>query len=532
MLMRRLFLLVFLFIALSVQAQTPTPRQQFPGLFEAVQSSTIFPDNKTFVDATPKRDPAAIIKDYNEQKDKAGFDLKAFVLANFEIPIGHNNFQTDVSAGIRKHIDTLWQVLQRHPDEAKPFSSTLALPNPYIVPGGRFREIYYWDSYFTMLGLRESHQTKVIHNMVENFAFLIDKYGFIPNGNRSYYLTRSQPPFFAMMVNLLAKIEGEKVLVRFRPQLIKEYEYWMQGSMTVKAGDAAHRVVRMADGEVLNRYWDESDQPREESYIKDVDAAKESNQPAAQFYQNVRAAAASGWDFSTRWFDASGKLPTIQTTDLIPVDLNCLMYNMELTIARSLNQIQNAKLAKMYRYRASKRKEAILKYCWNQKTGWFDDYNWKLKQQSPIETLAGEFPLEFKIASDEQARLVADGLKNNFLKPGGLVTTQNFSGQQWDAPNGWAPLQYMAIDGLEKYNYNTLAKEIATRWLKLNIRVFRQTGKLLEKYNVVDTQLTAGGGEYPLQDGFGWTNGVLLHLVNRYHIDTEQLEKAPAEATN
>ncbi|UOE52361.1 alpha,alpha-trehalase TreA [Mucilaginibacter sp. SMC90] len=530
--MRKFFLLAFLFIALRASSQTPTPRQQFPGLFEAVQTSTIFPDNKTFVDAVPRQDPALIMKAYNEQKDKAGFNLQAFVLANFDVPVSHNNFQTDISAGIRKHIDTLWQVLQRRPDEAKPYSSAVALPNPYIVPGGRFREVYYWDSYFTMLGLMESHQNKVIHNMVENFAYLIDKYGFIPNGNRSYYLTRSQPPFFAMMVNLLAKIEGEKVLVHFRPQLIKEYEYWMQGWETIGADGAAHRVVKMPDGGLLNRYWDDSDQPREESYIKDVDAAKESQQQPAQFYRNIRAAAASGWDFSTRWFDASGKLPTIQTIDIVPVDLNCLMYNLEITIARSLNQIQNAKLAKMYRYRANRRKSAILKYCWNQKTGWFDDYNWRLKKQSAVETLAGEFPLEFKIASDEQARLVADGLKNNFLKPGGLVTTPNFSGQQWDAPNGWAPLQYMAIDGLEKYNYNTLAKEIATRWLKLNIRVFKQTGKLLEKYNVVDTQLTAGGGEYPLQDGFGWTNGVLLHLVNRYHIDTEQLEKTPAEVQN
>ncbi|WP_439698833.1 alpha,alpha-trehalase TreF [Mucilaginibacter sp. AW1-7] len=530
--MRRLFLLAFLFFTLGVKAQTLTPRQQFPGLFEAVQLGQIFPDNKTFVDAVPKQDPAMIMKAYQDEKDKPGFDIKTFVLAHFDMPVSHNSFQTDIEAGIRKHIDTLWHVLQRRPDEAKPFSSSLALPNPYIVPGGRFREIYYWDSYFTMLGLQESHQVKVIHNMVENFAYLIDKYGFIPNGNRAYYLTRSQPPFFAMMVNLLAKNEGEKVLVHFRPQLMREYEYWMQGWKGLAANQASHRVVKMAGGELLNRYWDESDQPREESFVQDVTAGKETKQPLPQFYHNIRAAAASGWDFSTRWFDASGKLPTIQTTSLVPVDLNCLLYNLELTIARSLNQIQNAKLAKLYRERAARRKAAILKYCWNQKTGWFDDYNWQLNQLSNIPTLAAEFPLEFKIATDEQARLVAEGLKNNFLKAGGLVTTLNFSGQQWDAPNGWAPLQYMAIDGLENYHYNILAKEIATRWLRLNIRVFKQTGKLLEKYNVVDTKLTAGGGEYPLQDGFGWTNGVLLHLINRYHIDTEHESKDLPENQN
>ncbi|HEY9195185.1 MAG TPA: alpha,alpha-trehalase TreA [Mucilaginibacter sp.] len=530
--MKRLFLLLFLFLAFRVQSQVSTPRQQYPGLFEAVQLSDIFPDNKTFVDAVPRFDPVQIMKAYREQKDQPSFNLRAFVLANFDILVSHNSFQTDIDAGIRKHIDTLWHVLQRHPDEAKANSSTLALPNPYIVPGGRFREIYYWDSYFTMLGLRESHQVKVIHHMVENFAYLIDKYGFIPNGNRSYYLTRSQPPFFAMMVNLLAKLEGEKILIQFRPQLIKEYNYWMEGATGLGPNQAAHRVVRMPDGELMNRYWDESDQPREESYVKDVDAAKETTQPLPQFYHNIRAAAASGWDFSTRWFDASGKLSTIQTTSLVPVDLNCLLYYLEQTIARSLNQVYNGKLHKMYLSRALSRKNAILKYCWNPKTGWFDDYNWQSRQLSAVPTLAAEFPLEFEIATAEQARLVAEGLKNNFLKPGGLVTTLNSSGQQWDAPNGWAPLQYIAIDGLEKYHYNLLAREIATRWLRLNIRVFKQTGKLLEKYNVVDTQLTAGGGEYPLQDGFGWTNGVLLHLINRYHFDPEQVGKSLPENQN
>ncbi|WP_184545435.1 alpha,alpha-trehalase TreF [Mucilaginibacter sp. FT3.2] len=530
--MRRFFLLAFLFFTLGVKSQTLTPRQQYPGLFEAVQLGSIFPDNKTFVDAVPKQDPGLIMQAYLDEKNKPGFDLKTFVLAHFDMPVSHNSFQTDIEAGIRKHIDTLWQVLQRRPDEAKPNSSSLALPNPYIVPGGRFREIYYWDSYFTMLGLQESHQTKVIHNMVENFAYLIDRYGFIPNGNRSYYLTRSQPPFFAMMVNLLAKSEGEKALIHFRPQLIKEYEYWMLGAGSLKANQASHRAVRMADNEIMNRYWDESDEPREESFVQDVTAGKETKQPLPQFYHNIRAAAASGWDFSTRWFDASGKLPTIQTTDLVPVDLNCLLYNLELTIAHSYQQSGNLKLSKLYLAKAANRKKAILKYSWNPKTGWFDDYNWQLNQISTIPTLAAEFALEFKIATTEQARLVAEGLKNNFLKPGGLVTTLNFSGQQWDAPNGWAPLQYMGIDGLEKYGYSALAKEIATRWLRLNIRVFKQTGKLLEKYNVVDTKLTAGGGEYPLQDGFGWTNGVLLHLMNRYHFDPAQEQKSLPENQN
>lgn len=523
--LKKLIFIALMFVTLCASAQQKTPRQLFPGLFEAVQSSGIFPDNKTFVDCTPSFAPDMIMKSYNEQLGKSGFDLKEFVTSNFIIPGGVTHaFQTNVEDGIRKHIDTLWQVLQRKPDATNSRSSLAALPNPYIVPGGRFREIYYWDSYFTMLGLQQSHQEKVIGNMIDNFAYLINTYGFIPNGNRAYYLTRSQPPFFSMMVNLLAKSEGDAILTKYQPQLIKEYNYWMLGGATLAKGKATHRAVRMPDGTVLNRYWDESDLPREESYIQDVTAGKETMQPLPVFYHHIRAAAASGWDFSSRWFDGSAKLATIQTTNLVPVDLNCLMYNMEMTIARSYMVKGNAVKGKLYLAKANARKKAIQKYCWDTKSGWYGDYNFTTSQFSDLQTLAAVFPLEFRIATPKQAQKIADGLKANFLKPGGLVTTLNFSGQQWDAPNGWAPLQYMAIDGLENYGHSELARDIATRWMQLNIRVFKQTGKLLEKYNVVDTSLTAGGGEYPLQDGFGWTNGVLLKLMNRYKFEEKKGE--------
>ncbi|TFF30445.1 alpha,alpha-trehalase TreA [Mucilaginibacter psychrotolerans] len=522
---RKIFVIALVLVTTYAHAQQKTPRQLFPGLFEAVQSSDIFPDNKTFVDCTPKFEPSQIMKSYNEQKGKTGFDLKEFLLSNFTPPASPTHaFQTNIEDGIRKHIDTLWQVLQRKPDAGSKLSSLAALPNPYIVPGGRFREIYYWDSYFTMLGLQQSHQENVIENMIDNFAYLIDTYGFIPNGNRAYYLTRSQPPFFAMMVNLLAKSKGTSVLMKYQPQLIKEYNYWMLESATLAKGQAAHRAVRMPDGSILNRYWDESDQPREESYIKDVDAAKTTTQALPDFYHHIRAAAASGWDFSSRWFTDPAKIGTIQTADLVPVDLNCLMYNMELTIARSYQAKGNKIQFMLYLSKAAARKKTILKYFWDEKNDWFNDYNWTTNKRNAIPTLAAVFPLEFKIATAVQAKKIADGLKANFLKPGGLVTTLNFSGQQWDAPNGWAPLQYMAIDGLENYNHHELARDIAARWMNLNIRVFKQTGKLLEKYNVVDTNLTAGGGEYPLQDGFGWTNGVLLKLMNRYNFDEKKGE--------
>ena len=519
--MRQLLLAALLATTGLAAAQTlpPSPRQLYPGLFEAVQLGHVYPDNKTFVDAIPKEPPATVLRAYNQQKDTPGFDLKAFVAAHFIPPAAAGGqYHSQVEAGLRHHLDTLWTVLQRHPDTLKQAgSSLLPLPRPYIVPGGRFREVYYWDSYFTMLGLAESHRTPVIRDMVDNFAYLLDTYGFIPNGNRTYYLTRSQPPFFSLMVGLLARQEGGlQTLPRYQKQLLREYAYWMAGAETLKPGTAKDRAVRLPHGELLNRYYDSSDQPREESYAEDVAAAKLSKQAPAQFYCNVRAAAASGWDFSTRWFGPDDQLGSIQTTDLVPVDLNCLLYNLETTLAKSYQQQGNTARAETFLTKALNRKKAILAYCWDAKSGWFLDYNFRQQQRSPRQTLAGVYPLEFGLATPAQGKLVAAGLKTNFLKPGGLATTRTRSGQQWDAPNAWAPLQYMAIDGLERYNQAALARTIGTRWIGLNGEVFKQTGKLMEKYNVVAPHLKAGGGEYPLQDGFGWTNGVLLKLINKY----------------
>jgi alpha,alpha-trehalase len=516
--MKRVLLVVWLVVIFnSAFSQTLTPRQLFPGLFEAVQLSGIFPDNKTFVDATPLHDPATIMRDYISMSTTIDFNLKQFVTANFIIPGAHNDgFKSNVAVGIRKHIDTLWTVLYRKPDSIAQYSSLLQLPAGYVVPGGRFREMYYWDSYFTMLGLQESHKTEILQNMVTDFAYLIDKYGFIPNGMRTYYLTRSQPPYFSMMIDLLANDKGSKVLVKYQSELLKEYAFWMKGNRNLTIGQASDNVVLMPNGEVLNRYWDGSDKPREESYKKDIDAAKLSQQKPEEFYRNVRAAAESGWDFSSRWFSNPVDLGTIQTTDIIPVDLNCLIYHLELSIARSYRLQGDLHNYNSYLNKANSRKKAILKYCWNEKEGWFMDYNWKLKKASPVKSLAGIFPLEFNIADKKQANKVVLGLKVNFLKPGGLVTTLSKTGQQWDSPNAWAPLQYIAIDGLSKYHHTVLAQSIAERWISTNTRVFEQTGKLMEKYNVVDTEAKAGGGEYALQDGFGWTNGVLLNLMDHY----------------
>jgi alpha,alpha-trehalase len=502
----------------TATAQVKTPTELYPALFKAVQMNVVYTDGKTFPDVIPLKSNLVINSAYEAASRKIGFILKDFVHQYFREPaVSPVVFKNDPNQTVQQHIDTLWSVLKRNPDTTKG-TSLLPLPFPYIVPGGRFREVYYWDSYFTMLGLQQAKKHQLMRDMVANFAYLLDTYGHIPNGNRSYYLSRSQPPYFALMVELLAANEGEQVLVKYQKELLTEYNYWMKGSNSLWRGKATENSVCLSDGSVLNRYWDDSDSPREESYREDVLAAASSKQKPAEFYRNIRAAAESGWDFSSRWFADGKHLTTIQTVNLIPVDLNCLLYQLERTISNSYRLAGNTKQAHLYKAKAINRKKAILKYCWNDKSNCFTDFNWSSGQLSKQVTIATSYPLFFKIADALQAQKISQVIQNNFLQAGGVATTLVNSGQQWDRPNGWAPLQFITIAGLNNYGKTELAKTIALRWIDHNLLAFKNTGKLLEKYNVElkGSAASAGGGEYPLQDGFGWTNGVLSKLLSDY----------------
>lgn len=526
--MKKIIFILAIFFSTDILAQQPLPPDKIYGqLFIDVQMSKIFPDGKTFVDCIPKRDPKKIVADYLKIKNNPAirFSLKLFVDDNFISPsvksaVVNDGNEKDVS----QHIKKLWSVLKRDADKKVDGSSLLPLPNSYIVPGGRFREIYYWDSYFTMLGLKESGETQIMENMLNNFSFLINTYGHIPNGNRSYYLSRSQPPFFSMMIDLLSTVKGEDVYKTFLPALQKEYNYWMDKTAKTK------HAVKMPDGSILNRYYDRDDIPRQESYKEDVDAANQNNFEKAisgeawmkkgnnfstkqkAIFRNLRSGAESGWDFSSRWFADEKYISSIQTTNIIPVDLNCLMYNMEKVLAKSYTLNNDLISAAHYNKKATARKEAILKYCFNASLQFFCDYNVATKKQNNIITPAGMFPLFVNIATTNQALAIAEVFKSKLLKPGGVATTNNNTGQQWDAPNGWAPLQWVAVKGLMNYGENILAKTAAERWVAVNEKVYAATGKMMEKYNVEDITKEAGGGEYPGQDGFGWTNGVYLAM--------------------
>jgi alpha,alpha-trehalase len=480
-------------------------------LFEEVQMKKIFSDGKTFVDCVPKRDLAFIRERYETEKNEPGFNLAFFVNEYFDLPESMSSgYTSNPDRPIEEHLELLWDVLTRQPEQTN--DSLVALPEPYVVPGGRFREIYYWDSYFTMLGLQVSNKVDMILNMINNFSFLIDRFGYIPNGNRTYFIGRSQPPFFACMVKLLAESRGESILVEYLPRLQKEYDFWMKGIDELNPERRfINRVTLLPDGSILNHYWDENDIPRPESFKEDVELAEKAKDKNSM-YRNLRAAAESGWDFSSRWFKDVKNFSTIHTTEIIPVDLNCLLFHLEQTLAEAYGLAGNKKSSEEFISLAAVRKEAINNYCWNEDKEFYFDYDYVASLQKLPLTLAAAFPLYFEIASTNQAGNVAAIIEKSFLNPGGLITTTETTRQQWDAPNGWAPLQWITIKGLLNYGHNKLAEKIARNWMDINKKVYHNTGKMMEKYNVVATDLLAGGGEYEAQDGFGWTNGVYLAL--------------------
>ena len=511
--------------AVTALANPQPPQVLFQDLFSSVQNAQLFADSKTFADAVPRRSPPDILANYQESAPASAAALASFVAANFTVP-GQSAAPTLAAerVTITRHIDSLWDQLTRSTPTAPPYSSLLPVPEPYVVPGGRFHEMYYWDSYFTMLGLVESGRHDLAENMVRDFAYLIDTYGHVPNGTRSYYLSRSQPPFFFAMVGLLSGTDPAASYARYLPQLRREYAFWMEGEAGLQPGTAHRRVVAMADGAVLNRYWDDADTPRDESYREDTQLAVRSGRSPRQLYRDIRAAAESGWDFSSRWFADGRSLATINTTEIIPIDLNSLLFGLEKAISAGGARAGDEACAKEFTHRAAARRDAVNRYLWDAAAGVYHDYQWVKRTQVPRISAATLYPLFVALAARAQARAVATAVSRDLLKAGGIVTTPLLSGQQWDAPNGWAPLQWIGVSGLRQYSILPLAQTIACRWIQNIERVYGESGKLVEKYDVLATGRPGGGGEYPLQDGFGSTNGVTRKLMALY-------PKAAAQAT-
>lgn len=488
-----------------------TPAELYGPLLAAVQERGILADGKAFVDAVPKRPIADIMTEFAVLPG-GDAELLQFVAANFDLPPSIDPAIPAMPAQpLRAHIRSMWSNLARDPESGAVNSSALPVGHRHVVPGGRFREIYYWDSFFTMLGLVRDGETALATGIVDAMTDLIEDHGHVPNGTRTYYLGRSQPPLFHMMVALLDD-DRPDVAARRLAAMKREHAWWMDGAEDIGPGESTSHVAKLADGSLLNRYWDPRGTPRDESWREDVETAMQSGRPLEQVYRDLRAGAESGWDFSSRWLDGPA-LSTIRTTSIAPVDLNAFLYGLECAIAAVADSE-----ASTYAERAKQRRDAMHAHLWDEANGYFADYDLDFCAVRVGANAAGLAPLFSGLATQRQADETSGVIRETLLAPGGLRTTLVNSGQQWDSPNGWAPLQWIAVTGLRRYGHDDLAKEIARRWIATVDENYRRTGLLHEKYDVENSS-AGGGGEYAPQVGFGWTNGVTGDLIDLYSKD-------------
>lgn len=404
----------------------------------------------------------------------------------------------------------------------------LYLPHPYVVPGGRFNEMYGWDSYFIQVGLLRDHDLDHAKDMADNFLYQIKNYGGrVLNANRTYYLNRSQPPFLTQMVTgVYDKTHDANYLAKALPEIEQYYRLWTtEPHLTPETG--------------LARYWDFGEGPAPEvvsaernpqgqthydlvkAYFKahqiadyDVgqyyDRATDTLTPL--FYKGDRSMRESGFDPSNRFGPFN-----IDIIHYNPVCLNSLLYMMEMQTAQILETLNRADEAKPWRKRAQERAQRVNRLMWNEKDGLYYDYNFVTNEQRHYPFLTTFYPLWTGIASKKQAARVEQNLML-FEREGGLQTSTNISGNQWDAPFGWGPLHMIAVDGLRRYGYKEDADRITVKWLSLIHRDFLHRGVIVEKYDVVHASSNVESqihfGYTANQAGFGWTNAVFTHLFD------------------
>jgi alpha,alpha-trehalase len=417
--------------------------------------------------------------------------------------------------------------LRQLPDDPREIREhgLLYLPYPYVVPGGRFNEMYGWDSYFIQVGLLRDGEIELAKNMVDNFLYQIENYGKVLNANRTYYLTRSQPPFLTQMVlGVYGKTHDTKWLRGAVPVIEKYYRFWTsEPHLTKETG--LSRYYDLGDGPAPEVISDERDEKGRTHYdrvkeyyrtheIKDYDLTqyynREKDELTDLFYKGDRSMRESGFDPSNR-FGAFN----IDIIHYNPVCLNSLLYLMETETAEIMKTLGRASEANVWLGRAAERRRNLNRLMWDERDGLYYDYNFVEKGVRRYPFVTTFYPLWAGIADRKQAAHVVANL-NLFERPGGLQTSTNASGNQWDAPFGWANMQMIAVKGLRRYGYAKEADRIATNFLSMILKDFLEHNTIVEKYDVVrrSSQLGAGikFGYSANQIGFGWTNAAFTEL--------------------
>jgi len=418
--------------------------------------------------------------------------------------------------------------IRRLPDDASAIKEhgLLYLPYPYVVPGGRFNEMYGWDSYFILLGLLRDNEVALAKAMTDNFIYEIERYGMILNANRTYYLTRSQPPFLTQMIlNVYRRTGDAKWLGSALPAIEKCYRYWTSGphfapetGLSRYYGGEQTPAPEVLHGERDAQGRTHYDRVREyyrthkvTEYDVDRYYDRKADRLTGLFFLGDRAMRESGFDPSNRFGPFS-----VDIIHYNPVDLNALLYRMEADAAAILTLLNEPRQARVWSERAQARAQTINQLMWNQEKGLYFDYNFEKKRQSDYRFITTFHPLWAGITSAEQAARIVANLPI-FERAGGLQTSDNVSGSQWDAPFGWAPTNLIAIEGLRRYGYKEEADRISKKFLSMVIEDFARYGTIKEKYDVERrrSELSQGlkFGYQSNEIGFGWTNAVFLELL-------------------
>jgi alpha,alpha-trehalase len=438
-----------------------------------------------------------------------------------------------------------------------PTEGLLYLEKPYVVPGGQFNEMYGWDSYFIIRGLLRDHRVELAKGMVENFFFEISHYGGILNANRTYYLTRSQPPFLSSMI--MAVYEAEKAagkqnlswLAQAYQFAVRDYEQWTHephlagdtglsryfdhgdGPVPEIMGDPSHYYRGVAHYFLVHggsheqylvpasdeKSTDSALGPRFPIYLCDPGAEVSAKADCAQgdqmaltadFYKGDRSMRESGFDVTFR-FGPFGA----ETHHYAPVCLNSLLYKTETDLEQMSILLGHPEQAGNWKAKAAERQQRMVKYFWDEKAGLFFDYNFVTHKRSKYEYATTFYPLWAGLASKAQAQAVVQNLKL-FEQPGGLAMSRVESQAQWDFPYGWAPIHLLAVEGMRRYEYGVEADRIAGKFLSTVLDNFKRERNIREKYNMVtrssETSIVAGYAQNVT--GFGWTNAVFLELLH------------------
>ncbi|XP_003472700.2 trehalase isoform X2 [Cavia porcellus] len=540
-------LALLLLLGLGSQEALPPPCASqiycYGELLHQVQMAKLYSDDKNFVDMSLSKDPDQVLQSFRALATAHNGSiprqqLQEFVHQHFR-SVGQEllawtpedwkdspQFLQRISdTKLRAWAEDLHQIWKKLGKQIKPEVlsnperfSLIYSKHPFIVPGGRFVEFYYWDSYWVMEGLLLSEMAETVKGMLQNFLDLVKTYGHIPNGGRIYYLQRSQPPLLTLMVDRYVAHTNNTAFLRENIEtLALELDFWtVNRSVSVNLGGQNY---------TLNRYYVPYGGPRPESYSKDEELANtlpEGDREA--LWSELKAGAESGWDFSSRWLVESpnlDSLSSIQTSKRVPVDLNAFLCQAEELMSNFYARLGDDVQAARYKALRNQRLTAMQAVLWDEQKGAWFDYDLENMKKNLEFYPSNLAPLWAGCFSDpgvvdKAVKYLEDNqiLTHQY----GIPTSLHNTGQQWDFPNGWAPLQDLVIRGLAKSQSpqtQEVAFQLAQNWIRTNFDVYSQKSTMYEKYDVSRGQ-AGGGGEYEVQEGFGWTNGVALMLMDRY----------------